>query len=135
MTKEVLEQIVAIKSSINNDLSKQLKAAFSDIIPVSRPAILNEEVPHPYWLSGFVSGDGCFSVYISRSSSLLLGCKVTLSFTIGQDQRDAELMTSLVNYLSCGYWRETESRTVGLFVVNKVFNIGNKIIPFYRPEN
>jgi hypothetical protein len=127
-----LEQIVAIKSFINLGLSDQLKAAFPDIIPVSRPVISRNKIMHPYWLSGFVSGEGCFSIFISKSTTHKSGLKITLSFTIGQDLRYAEFMLSIVNYLSCGYWRETKSRSVGLFVVNKVSDIGNKIIPFFE---
>jgi hypothetical protein len=48
LTKEILDQIVAIKASVNRGLSEKLKNSFSDIIPVPRPSILNEKVPHPY---------------------------------------------------------------------------------------
>ena len=142
LTKEILDQIVAIKASVNRGLSEKLKNSFSDIIPVPRPSILNEKVPHPYWLSGFVSGDGSFGLNISKSTTHKLGWKVTLLFTIGQDKREScaskrsleeEFMKNLANYLSCGYWTDSQSQSYGQFVVTKFSDIGNIIIPFCAP--
>ena len=48
LTIDILNQIVAIKASINRGLSDKLKISLSDIIPVPRPSILDEKVPHPY---------------------------------------------------------------------------------------
>ena len=75
LTIDILNQIVAIKASINRVLSDKLKISFSDIIPVPRPSILDEKVPHPYWLSGFVSGDGSFGINLSKSTTHKLGWK------------------------------------------------------------
>ena len=75
LTIDILNQIVAIKASINRGLSDKLKISFSDIIPVPKPSILDEKVPHPYWLSGFVSGDGSFGINLSKSTTHKLGWK------------------------------------------------------------
>ena len=40
LTMEGLEKIVAIKASLNNGLSAELKAAFPEIIPVPRPSVV-----------------------------------------------------------------------------------------------
>jgi len=47
LTNEGLQSIVAIKASLNLGLSEDLKAAFPDIIPVSRSLVENLKVPHP----------------------------------------------------------------------------------------
>jgi len=42
-----LEKIVAIKASINKGLSDELKAAFPDTIPVTRPSIVDQGIKDP----------------------------------------------------------------------------------------
>lgn len=58
LTLSGLHKIVAIKASLNNGLSPELKAAFPNIIPVPRPLV---QLPtftciNPSWLAGFTSG-------------------------------------------------------------------------------
>jgi hypothetical protein len=47
LTNEGLYKIVALKASMNNGLSDQLKIAFPDVTPVKRPSILNNKVTDP----------------------------------------------------------------------------------------
>jgi len=73
LTKQGLEYLVKIKSSMNYGLSNELKLAFPDIkiCPVKtfannisvKPII---EVFEPNWVSGFASGDGSFQVEIRK---------------------------------------------------------------------
>ncbi len=41
---------------MNKGLSKELKAAFPDIVPVNRPSVKNQKITDPNWLAGFTSG-------------------------------------------------------------------------------
>jgi len=67
LTPEGLHKIVAIKATINNGLTETLKSAFSGVIPVPRPVVVDQEIKDPYWLAGFVSGEGCFFINIFKS--------------------------------------------------------------------
>ena len=84
LTKEGLHKLVAIKASINKGLSDELKAGFPDIIPVSRPELVDQVIKDPHWLAGFTSGEGCFLVNISKSSINKSGAQVQLCFIITQ---------------------------------------------------
>lgn len=53
LTSEGVNKIVAIKSSLGNGLSEGLKAAFPDIVPVSRVKVENQEIQDSNWLFGF----------------------------------------------------------------------------------
>lgn len=56
-----LEKIVSLKTSMNRQgLSDKLKATFINITPVQRPLVKLSSNLSPYWLAGFVSGEGCF---------------------------------------------------------------------------
>jgi|SRR5436305_1389589 len=46
-TIEGLQKLVAIKASMNNDLSAALKAAFPDTIPAPRPLVMDQKVKDP----------------------------------------------------------------------------------------
>jgi len=48
LTPEGLAKIVALKASMNTGLSEELKAAFPEILPVSRPSVLNSKIKDPH---------------------------------------------------------------------------------------
>jgi len=60
LTIEGIKKLVAIKASINLGLSDKLKAAFLDVKPVKKPLVINQEIKNPYWIAGFIDGEGCF---------------------------------------------------------------------------
>ena len=45
---------MAIKASMNNGLSEELKAAFPNTIPVQRPKVMGGVIKDPRWVAGFV---------------------------------------------------------------------------------
>jgi len=59
LTKEGLDKLLAIKASINLGLTSNLKDAFPNITPISRP-LVEGKIIDPAWLAGFTSGEGCF---------------------------------------------------------------------------
>ena len=118
---------------MNKGLSDQLKAAFPDIIPVLRPIVEFKGIPadQPNWLAGFTTGEGCLNINITKSSTNKSGNQVQLKFQITQHTRDAELLKSLVSYLSCGYYYASKGRDWGNFFVIRFSDIESKIIPFF----
>lgn len=58
---EGLYQIINIKAAMNLGLSDDINSNFNSvkIIPVSRPLIMNDNIPDPNWVAGFVTGEGC----------------------------------------------------------------------------
>lgn len=123
-------KILTIKASINKGLSNKLKLAFPNIIPVSRPLINNQIIISPYWLLGFVDGEGCFYIKITKSVS---NPQVTLVFTISQHSRDVGLLNIIKQYLDCGLIETISTRpNQSTYVVYKQLDILEKIIPFFN---
>ena len=60
-------------------------------------------VLNPYWLVGFIDGEGCFHVSVTRIASMKLGYFVSLQFSITQSARDKLLMEQFVQFFGCGY--------------------------------
>jgi hypothetical protein len=132
LTTEGLQKIVAIKASINNGLSDELKAAFPNTIPLQRPKVIDQEIQDPNWLAGFVSAEGCLIIGINKSPRSKLGVVVYLRFSITQHTRDIELLKSLIKYLDCGRYQSSHGVDYGNFVVTRFSDLYDKIIPFFK---
>jgi hypothetical protein len=131
LTEKGFNQILAIKSSMNKGLSEELQLLFPQITPVNRPLLLDKDVKDPYWLTGFTSGEGCFFVYIRNSSTTKLGKSITLKFHIAQHSRDTELMKKFIAIFDCGRIELSLARSEVYFVVTKLQDITDKVIPFF----
>ena len=125
------------KASLNNGLPLTLKEYLPNITPVPRPLVLLKKVPNPQWLSGFVSGEGCFLID-TYNCNTRIGVGVTLRFKIAQHTRDSDLMNQLVQYCpaslqgGCGKFYTKSTQNVGDLVVGKFSDIRDKIIPFFN---
>jgi len=130
LTQEGLLAILSLRASLNLGLSESLKTAFPNIIPAQRPEVEKVVIPHGEWLAGFTSGEGCFFVFISKSTTHALGFKVQLVFQITQHSRDEVLMESLISYLYCGRL-VTSSDSKVQFRVEKYSDNSEKIQTFF----
>lgn len=124
LTTEGLRKFIALKASMNWGLSESLAAAFPDIVAVDRP-LKDSEIPHPYWLVGFIDAEGCFM--IKKVNSSITGSGIHLCFQITQHVRDVILMENIKKFLDCGmiynYREGVDLR------VTKISDIMEKIIP------
>lgn len=55
-----LQEIVNIKSSLNKGINDNLRVLFPNSFSVNRQKINFNEISDPHWLSGFITGEGCF---------------------------------------------------------------------------
>jgi len=131
LTHEGLSKIVAIKASVNKGLPDQLKEAFPDVEPMDRPLVVNKEIPDPSWLSGFTSGEGSFLVRVFLSSHHTTGYQTQLRFQLTQQDRDLELMESIIKYLGCGRISKRGDDIIDVHVT-KISEIVENIIPFFE---
>src|SRR5690606_18979200 len=129
LTVEGLSRLVGVKASLNNGLPSELKEAYPDVEPAKRLNVVNKEIRDPNWIVGFASGDACFSVGVHRSTHHKTGYQARLRFQITQQNRDRELMESIVKYLNCGIL--SFRGDVVDFHVHKFSQIAEYVIPFF----
>jgi len=98
LTWEGLKKIMCIKASLNKGLSEKLKESFSDITPVKIPETKPLKTLDPYWISGFVCGEGGFYISIASTPNIKIGFTVILEFNVCQHSRDTLLIKSLMEY-------------------------------------
>ena len=132
LTVSGLQQIVNINASMNLSSSDFIKSNFK-INPVDRKFIQTTTIPDPYWISGFVSGDGNFDAGI-RKATENRNSRVYLRFRISQHEKDIKLMELIIKYFGVG--RIEKNNRTNAFTVNLVIgnfaNLTQIIIPFFN---
>ena len=132
LTSEGLVEILAIKSNLNLGLPSKLREEFPILPIVKRPFIEDLEIPSPYWVAGFTSGEGSFYVNTSVSSSTKSGSQVQLFFYITQHIRDKELLNKLISFFGIGRYHSIKGKGWASYECNKFSDIITIIIPFFE---
>lgn len=134
LTHEGLTKIVSIKAVLNKGLSDKLKEAFHlpAINSVIRPEIELPKHIFPQWLAGFINGEGCFCILVSKSKFYKTGASVQLQFSITQHHRDIELISLFKDFLKCGNIKIVKKQPCVVFIVTKLSDIQNIIIPLLQ---
>src|ERR1700688_938443 len=149
------EKILSLKYNLNKGLPDKLKKAYPNIVPVNRPEYKFKNIPNPFWISGFASGDSTFSVSIEKSSNKL-GKRVRLIFGTCLHIRDKEILLGIANYIynsfedftpkESGFRKEKQNQlsqsiqqkyiydtaNTSLLQIKNYSDIQNKIIPFFN---
>ena len=126
-------EIISIRASMNKGLTSKLKTLFPNIIPVERPIVELQVIKDPSWLVGFIDGEGCFYVKLSKSEKYTTGFRVGLAFSISQHSRDSSLLKIIKDYLGCGVIENISTRLgSSTFVIYSINDLLNKIIPFFN---
>jgi hypothetical protein len=134
-TESGFSTILTIYASINRGpvgLSKKVLKHYTDIIPIDKPVINLPDSLNPQWVSGFVAGDGGFSIYIRSAKDYILGEKVYCRFHIAQ-HKDLKLMELFIKFFNCGvvHLRSNSATLRCDFIVQDTSSLLDKIIPHF----
>lgn len=80
-------------------------------------------------MSGFTSGEGCFSVIVYKTPQQVE--TVNLTLIVNQRIRDEALLKSFVTYFGCGHYYADKNQEIGNYKCSKFSDIYEKIIPFF----
>ena len=91
----------------------------------------------PWWIVGFVDGEGCFSVSVFRNVTSKLGVQVFPEFVVTQGAKSLSVLEDLQAFFGCGKIyenRRTDNHRENLyrFCVRSINDIAIKIIPFFE---
>ena len=147
LTEKGLLEIVGLKSALNLGLSEKLRAAFLNFVSITRPAFKFNGIPDPFWVAGFISGDGSFYLSIrskisptSTTGNILRS--VSLIFGVTLHLRDKEVIQALASYFILLNGKVFDSLTVKPYPISvtkhsvslyirRFSEIVNVIIPFF----
>lgn len=90
----------------------------------------------PWWIVGFVDGEGCFSVSTFRNRTTKSGYQTLFEFVVTQGERSKRAMEAIQKYFDCGgiyINRRYDNHKYNLlrYCVRRKSDLKEKIIPFF----
>ena len=83
------------------------------------------------WVVGFVDGEGCFYVSITKDKTMKLGVQVLPEFTVVQDEVNVQVLYALKTYFGCGVVRKIHGTKL-YYRVRGHENLRHRILPFFE---
>lgn len=126
LKKDGLDRLVSIKSSMNKGLSEPLSKAFPSNIPITitKPIINSSIELSPYWITGFVTGEGCFTVGIKNRT-------FRAPFNISQHSKDRNLILAIKAFFEVGTMYIIKEQAINYTVNGYKENLEN-ILPHFE---
>jgi hypothetical protein len=100
LTENGILKIIGLKTSLNRGLPDNLTEGFPNIVPIPRPDYVFKGIPDPFWVSGFISGDGSFNLKIGSSATTSIGVRTQLRFGITLHIRELDVIKGLAAYFN-----------------------------------
>ena len=85
-----------------------------------------------WYVTGFVDGEGCFSVSFNLRSRFKTGIEVRPSFMVAQNKRSVEVLKEIQAYFGCGGLRFVNSDQTYKYEVRKIGDLIKKVIPHFQ---
>ena len=85
----------------------------------------------PWFVTGLVEGEGCFTVSFSLRRRLKIGIETRPSFSISLNERDLPLIQSIHQFFNCGAVRFSRSDRTYKYESRSVADLVTKVIPHF----
>ena len=85
-----------------------------------------------WYITGFVDGEGCFSVSFTQRAKMNSGIEVRPSFSIGQNKRSLSVLKDIHTYFGCGAIRFSKHDQLYKYEVRSVSDLKERIIPHFK---
>jgi hypothetical protein len=91
----------------------------------------------PWWIVGFVDGEGCFSIDVINNRTLTLGVQVQANFSVTQGLKSRSVLEAIQAYFGCGQIQlnprtDNHRESLAIYRVRKLVDLRTIIIPFFR---
>lgn len=84
------------------------------------------------YISGYVDGEGCFSVSFTKRDRFLVGWETKPSFSVSQNHDRAEVLYLMQEYFDAGFMRRDFSDNTLKYEVRKIDDLVEKVIPHFK---
>jgi hypothetical protein len=84
------------------------------------------------YISGYVDGEGCFTVSISPRAKLLVGWEVRPGLSVSQNGDRAEVLYAIQAYFGCGSIRPDRSDRTVKWETRRLEEILNRVVPHFE---
>lgn len=86
---------------------------------------------NPWYITGLVEGEGCFSVSFNFRSKLSVGIETRPSFSLSLNKRDLSIIQKLHLFFGCGGIRFSKTDRTYKYEVRSISDLMEKIIPHF----
>ena len=86
----------------------------------------------PSYISGYVDGEGCFTVSISPRPTLRVGWEVRPSLSVSQNGDRSEVLLAMQEYFGCGSLRPDRSDLTLKWETRRLSSILSSVIPHFQ---
>lgn len=86
---------------------------------------------NPFYVTGFTEGEGSFYIGI-LPRRMNQGFEVRPSFSLSQNEKDKELIETLIDFFGCGFVRYSKSDQTFKYEVRSLEDLQTKIIPHFE---
>ena len=86
----------------------------------------------PEYITGYVDGEGCFTVTFNQKLKVNLGWEMKPSFSVSQNEDKRQVLDIIREYFGCGYIRRDYADKTVKFEVRDHYDIMVKIIPHFE---
>jgi len=87
------------------------------------------------YLIGFVEGEGCFYIGLSKRKDLNLGWQVICEFKVSQNPKGLNILRALQKRIGCGKLRRNDSKNpkdkTWILIVRNHKDLIQKVVPFF----
>ena len=88
-------------------------------------------IPEEY-ISGYVDGEGCFSISFSKREKFLIGWETKPSFSVSQNHDRAEVLYLMQKHFNAGFMRRDSSDNTLKYEVRRLDDLIKKIVPHFE---
>jgi len=93
---------------------------------------LNKKRNIQEYISGYVDGEGCFSISFSKREKFLVGFETKPSFSVSQNEDRAQILFLIQKVFECGFIRRDYSDKTLKYEVRSLGDLINKVIPHFE---
>jgi hypothetical protein len=86
----------------------------------------------PSYISGYVDGEGCFTVSISPRPTLRVGWEVRPSLSVSQNGDRIEVLLAIQRYFDCGSLRPDRSDRTVKWEVRNLSLLVTRVVPHFE---
>src|SRR3989338_1487896 len=88
-----------VTTEVKNRNSSELSSYYT-------PTSLSRKIRNvPEYITGYVDGEGCFTVTFNMKAKALLGWELRPSFSVSQNEDKRQVLDIIKEYFGCGYIR------------------------------
>jgi len=125
-SRSTLRRIDPVTTKVKNRNSFLLKSYYT-------PASLRKETRNiPEYITGYVDGEGCFTVTFNRKAKTLLGWELRPSFSVSQNEDRRQVLDIIQEYFGCGYIRRDYHDKTVKFEIREHNDLVKKVIPHFE---